>query len=449
MQTHHIRQGRDIPLAGPAENRIVDGPAPSLAAVQPPDFHGLRFRVLAKEGVPVRIGTPLLEDKDDPRIKVVSPLAGRVKAVRRGEKRALLAVIVEAGSAQEAEQQTRFSSAQIPGLSRGQIIEHLLATGMWALIRQRPFNHIADPDTTPKAIFIRAMNTDPLAPDTDTVLDGQQEDLRAGLKILSRLTRGAVHLCFADKETHPLLREAEGVECHAFYGPHPAGNVGTHIHTIDPLGKNEAVWHIDAQDAAAIARSFTSGTFEPGRIIAVAGEHAETRVHKRTIIGAYLRDIIGQKNFDNTRVISGSVLSGRDAGADGFLGFYAQQVTLLPAAEERRLLGWVLPGFGQFSLTRMFASALQKTPAVRLNTDTHGSPRAIVLNAVYDKYVALDVLTFFLLRAVMAGDIEEMERLGILECAPEDFALAAFVCPSKTDVCGIIQDGLDLMEREG
>jgi Na+-transporting NADH:ubiquinone oxidoreductase subunit A len=234
-----------------------------------------------------------------------------------------------------------------------------------------------------------------------------------------------------------------------FAGPHPAGNAGTHIHHLDPVRKGETVWHVNAEDAARIGDLFLQGRPNFERTVAVTGEGAAQRRYFRTVIGVPARPLLAAGLSDGSRVLSGSILRGTDIGPDGYLCFYDQQLTALPAGGERKFLGWIRPGWGAYSFTRTFLSALRKRGAVSLDTDLHGSPRAIVLNHLYDRYVALDVMTYFLLRAVIAGDLEEAERLGILECAPEDFALCSFACPSKTDVGGIIRQGLAQIEAEG
>ncbi|HSA30333.1 MAG TPA: Na(+)-translocating NADH-quinone reductase subunit A [Candidatus Omnitrophota bacterium] len=448
MKTIHIRKGRDLRIVGAAEKILEEALPVHFAAVQPFDFHGLRPRLLVKEGEPVLVGTPILEHKDNSRIKVVSPVSGRIFSIERGEKRALNAVVIQPDGKQAALQQTKFSSSAFLHLERRQIVEHLLSTGCWAFIRQRPFQRIPDPDSQPKAIFIQAMNTEPLAADVDFILKGRQEEFQHGVDILSRLTEGKVHVCCSVQAKEPALINVKRAAVHTFKGPHPAGNVGTHIHFIDPLQKGEAVWYVDVQSVLAIAKSFREGTFIPERTVAVTGEKAQQRLYRKTWIGASVRDIAGNDSYEGTCLISGSVLSGRAAGEKGFLGFYDSQLTLLPEGGRRELLGWMMPGWNKYSFSRTVLSALKRNKEFSVDSDEHGSHRAIVFNDMYDRYVALDVMTFFLIKAILVGEIDEMEKLGILECAPEDFALASFVCPSKTDVCGIIQQGLDLIEKE-
>jgi Na+-transporting NADH:ubiquinone oxidoreductase subunit A len=244
------------------------------------------------------------------------------------------------------------------------------------------------------------------------------------------------------------LREAKDVERVVFEGPHPAGNVGTQIHHLDPIRKGEAVWYLQAQDVLRVAKAFVDGVFCPDAFVAITGDGAADKFYAKTVIGAPVAHLAGGLK-DDVRVIAGNVLWGTDIGRDGAVGLYTDQLTVVPAGGRRQFLGWMMPGFDKYSFTPVYASAILPKTEVSLDTDTQGSERAIVLNHIYDDLVALDVMTYFLIKAIRAGEIEEMERLGILECAPEDFALAAFACPSKVDVSGIVAQGLEMIEKDG
>ncbi len=449
MKMIPIKKGRSIKILGKAEKISEEALPVCLAAIQPADFQGFRPRVLVQEGDAVCVGTPILEHKEDPRIKIVSPVSGLVSVIQRGQKRLLEAVVIQSDGKQACQQHTKFSASSFPQLNRQQVIEHLLSTGCWAFIRQRPFQRIPCPDIQPKAIFIQAINTEPLAADPEFFLKGREEEFQQGIDILSKLTEGRIYLCcFAGAKSKALI-EVKQAQVYGFKGPHPAGNVGTHIHYIDPIQKGETVWYLDVQAVIAIAKGFKEGTFVPERMVAVTGERAEQKVYRKTLLGASVGDIAGNASYKGTCVITGSVLSGREVGEKGFLGFYDSQLTLFPQGGKREFLGWMLPGWNKYSFSRTVLSALRTRDHFSLDSDEHGSHRSIVFNDWYDRYVALDVLTFFLIKAILVGEIDEMEGLGILECAPEDFALCSFACPSKTDVCGIIQQGLDLIEREG
>jgi len=449
MNVIHVRQGRDIKLAGPARQEIHDTGIPDRVAIQPPDFPGLRLRLLVREDDQVKVGTPLFEDKTNPKIKIVSPASGRVSAINRGEKRALLEVVVEADGSQQALARQRYSADEVSRLSREDLVEALLEGGFWPCIRQRPFSNVAHPSDVPKSIFVQAINTEPLALDVDVVLRDRQEEFQFGLDVLRKLTKGDVHVCFSSQAQAKALTEAKNVKTHGVEGPHPAGNVSTLVHFIDPINKGDIVWYLRAEDVLRIAPLLLEGTFSPEKYAAVTGEGAQNRVYKKTIIGAPILYLLEKQNLAGYRCISGSVLAGKNVGANGFLCFYDSQVTVIPEGGKREFLGWLSLGFNKYSFSRTFLSSVTGQKEISLDADRHGDHRAIVLNHIYDDYVPLDIPVYFLLRAVIAGDIEEAEKLGILECDEEDFALCTFACPSKTDVGGIIRNGLQLIEREG
>ncbi len=446
-----IRQGRDLPLKGAAEKDIVQLPFPSRIAVQPIDFRGLRPRLLVKEGDAVHVGTSVVCDKTNPDIVLVSPVSGNVRAIIRGEKRVFERIIIATDSKQTGVEFDKVALDKIHTLNKEQVIRRIMKGGLWPVIRQRPFSNIADPNISPKAVFIQAMNTEPLALDVDFILNGKEALFQAGINILKHLTDGPIHLCFSDKAESKALRGAVNVEKHTFAGPHPAGNVSTHIHYIDPIKKGENVWYIHARDVVRIAFLFIQGRYPADVIVARTGEGITQRNYASTIQGVCFSDLLKGETFTPTRrYISGSVLSGRNAGTDGFLGFYDTQVTVIPEGGKRRFLGWLFPEKGTYSFSKAFLSSFTSfSKTYSLDTDAHGSQRTIVLNDVYDSLVPLDIMTFFLIRAVLAGDIEEAERLGILECDEEDFTLCSFACPSKIDVGRIIRQGLDMIEKEG
>lgn len=449
MGTFHISKGRNIRLKGAAVKEVIDLSIPKKIAIQPPDFKGIKPRTVVKEGDRVKAGTPVVTDKRYADLNIVSPVSGKVVKINRGEKRILLDVVIEPDQSQEKESFKSFSSAEIIRLSREEAVKQLMEGGMWPSIRQRPFSKFADFKTKPKSIFVHAMSTEPLAADVDFILENNGEHFQDGLNVLKKLTDGQVHLCFDVLAKSQALIEAEGVEAHLFSGAHPAGNVSTHIHYIDPVKKGDIVWYVEAQDVIRIARLFLEGAYCAQRVVAVTGEGATNRKYIKTVVGASVSDLVGGGTLDNVRCISGSVLGGRDVGKAGFLGYYDSQITILPEGGKRELLGWLSPGVNKYTFSNTYLSAFLGSKEVSLGTDENGSHRAIVLNNVYDSLNALDILTYFLLKAVISQDIEESEKLGILECDQEDFALCTFACPSKTDVGGIIAEGLELIEKEG
>lgn len=449
MGTFQIRKGLDIKLKGQAAKEIKTLPLSKTIAVAPCDYKGLKLRLSIKEGDAVKVGSQIFQDKFHPEIRILSPVSGRVAMIIRGEKRALLRVIIETDGKQEQESFKKFNEHEILGLSQKDVTTYLLEGGLWPVIRQRPFSKIANHRNHPKAVFIHAMNTEPLALDVDVLLDKKEKEFQLGLDILKHLTKGEVHLCIHARASAKALTEAKRVQIQRFSGPHPAGNVSTHIQYVDPINKGDVVWYVEAQDVLRVASLFMNGAYASERVVAITGEGAKNRYYARTCLGAPLSALVEDGGVNGLRYISGSVLTGKDVGKEGFLGFYDSQVTVIPEGGKREFLGWLSAGFNKFTVSKTFASAFLPEREVSLNTDKNGSDRAIVLNNIFDKYVALDIMTFFLLRAVISGDIEEAEKLGILECDEEDFALCTFACPSKTDVGEIMRSGLDLIEKEG
>ena len=450
MATFQIKQGRDIKLKGAAPKEIVTLSLPRQVAVVPSDFKGIKASLCVKVNDAVKVGTPLFEDKHCPEIRIVSPVSGRVAAIDRGEKRFLEDIVVESDGRDEAVAFRKFSASEISGLSKEDVEKTLLQSGLWPVLRQRPFSKVAHPHEPPKSIFVHAMNTEPLAPDVDFILQGKEEQFQAGLNVLRRLTKGKVYLCAKHGSRSKALTQARDVETHYFAGPHPAGNVSTHIHYLDPIHKGDHVWYVEAQDVARAGSLFLEGVYPAERVVAVTGQGAGRKFYAKTIVGAPVSLLLKGSGLEGMRCVSGSVLAGREVGKDGYLSFYDSQLTVIPAGGKRTFLGWLSPGSDKYTFSRTFVSSfLPPRKEVSLTTDKHGSDRAIVLNHIYDPLVPLDIMVYFLLKAVISEDIEEAERLGILECDEEDFALCSFACPSKTDVGGIIREGLELIEREG
>jgi len=449
MNTYQIRKGRDITIVGEALKETVDIALPKNVAVQPFDFRGLKLRLISKENDAVKVGSTILTDKINPDIKIVSPVSGKVVAINRGEKRSLLEVVIESDGKQEKEIFQLFSEDELKSVKREEVVKALLNGGLWPIIRQRPFSKIANPLDTPKSVFIHAMNTEPLAGDVDFILEGKEKEFQAGLDIINKLTEGDVHLCYATGTKSKALHDAKNVKSHRFFGPHPAGNVSTHIHSVDPINKGDIVWWIEAQDVIRVADLFLKGTYPVQRVVALTGAGVKNRVYANVTIGSPISNLLQGSDLNGVRCISGSILVGKTVSSSGYLSFYDSQVTVIPEGGNRELIGWLLPGANKYTFTKTFLSAFLPKKDMSLDSDTNGSPRAIVLNHLYDDLVPLDIMTYFLIRAVVSGDIEESEKLGILECDEEDFALCTFACPSKTDVGGIIREGLELIEREG
>lgn len=442
-----IRKGYDIKLEGKAEQKFGETPKVSHYALIPDDFNGIIPKLEAREGDKVLAGDPVFYSKEDERIKFCAPVSGEIAEVVRGEKRKILSIRI----LPDAEVSYRdFGSADPSGLSREQVLEKMLNGGVWPSIQMRPYARTANPDDLPKAIFISGMDTAPLAADMNFVLQGQEKEFQTGLDALSRLTDGKIHLSLQHGvKACPAFSNAKGVETHYFSGPHPAGNVGTQIHHIAPINKGEVVWTVQPQDVVMIGRLFLEGRYNAGRIVALAGSQVEQPQYYRLTSGACLDGLFstGIKSGDS-RYISGNVLTGRNAGANGYFGYNDNQLTVIPEGNETEFLGWVLPGFGKFSLSRTFFNWLTPGKTFKLNTNMHGEERAFVVTGQYETVFPFDIFPQQLIKAIMVRDLELMEKLGIYEVAEEDFALCEVICTSKMPLQQTVREGLDFMYKE-
>ena len=444
-----LRKGLDIKLRGKAETRLSETARADVYALVPSDFEGVTPKMLVKEGDTVKAGTPLFFSKNDQRVLFASPVSGTVKAVNRGEKRRILSVTVTADAEQSFE---TFAVPDTAKATREEIVALLLKSGLWPLLIQRPYGIIASPDDTPRDIFVSAFDTAPLAPDYEFALKGEEKNLQKGVDVLGRLTEGKVHVSvLAGHES--LGASLKGVELHTFAGKHPAGNVGVQIHHIAPVNKSEKVWTVNIQDVAIIGRLFNEGRVDMTRVIAVAGSEVETPHYCRVVAGAPVASVVGrnvkqQPEGGKVRIISGNVLTGRKTAADGFIGFYSNMVTVIPEGDNFEFMGWAMPRFGKFSVSRAYFSWLCPGKEYVLDTNMNGGERPFVVTGLYEKYLPMDIYPMYLLKACLAGDIDKMENLGIYEVVEEDFALCEFVDPSKTEMQQIIRDAINLMIKE-
>lgn len=444
-----LRKGLDINLQGAAEKLLASAPQVSEYAVSPLDFEGVTPKLLVKEGDKVKAGTPLFFNKYDQRVIFTSPVSGTVAAINRGEKRKVLDVTVTADAEQVYEE---FPKLDLRKASRKEIVELLLGSGLWPLIIQRPYGVIANPDDAPKAVFVSAFDSAPLAPDYHFALKDEHENLQKGFEVLGRLTDGKVHLS-ARAKAEGDSASFQGVEHHLFAGKHPVGNVGVQIHHIDPINKGEVVWTVNIQDVAIIGRLFNEGRVDMSRTIAVTGSEVVKPCYLRVVAGAAVASVLGgnlkpRGEGDNVRIISGNVLTGVKTPADGHLSFYANQLTVIPEGDKYELLGWAMPRFGKFSVSRAYFSWLFPGKRYNLDTNLNGGERPFVVTGLYERYLPMDIYPMYLLKACLAGDIDKMENLGIYEVVEEDFALCEFVDPSKIDIQQIIRNGINLMIKE-
>ena len=442
-----IKKGVSIKLTGSAERVYANIPASEYYVVKPSDFTGLTPKLAVKVGDKVQAGTTLFFDKENPSVIIASPVSGEVSEIRRGEKRKILSVVVKADAEITYKE---FSKAEAKNLSREQIIEQMLAAGVWPFVRQRPFAVIANPADMPKAVFISAFDSAPLACDSDFVLHGMEKEFQAGLDIVTKLTEGTTHLNIdGNSNSSSVFTSAKGVQINNVSGPHPAGNVGVQIHHIDPINKGEVVWYMYPQDVIAIGRLFSEGKYDATRLVALAGSQVEKPRYYRSMQGAAIATMTGGniKEGDN-RFISGNVLTGTHIAADGNLGFYHNEVSVIPEGKEQDFLGWLLPSFSKFSLSRTFFSWINPKKEYAISANMNGEERAYVVTGQYEKVLPMDVYPQHLIKAIMIGDIELMENLGIYEVAEEDFALCEFACTSKMPVQEILREGLDLVRKE-
>lgn len=441
-----IKKGLDIRLVGEAEKVTVSPDSVDSVVIRPTDFHALVPKCLVNPGDVVKAGTPLFFSKKHPEIQFCSPVSGEVAEVVRGAKRKLMAIRIL------ADKETSYLQANVPTTetaSREEIVSALCANGLWPYIKQRPFDVIANPGVTPRAIYISAFDSSPLAPDMDFALQGYGPEFQKGLDVLAKIA--PVNLTVHTSRTKSeVFLKAKNVDIHTISGPHPSGNVGVQIHHISPVNKGEVVWTVNPQDVVIIGRLFTENRYNALRVVAVTGSEVTRRRYAKAISGVPLRALLaGNLNHENNiRIISGNVLTGTQETPDGNLGFYDSQLTVIPEGYEPELLGWALPGFGKFSLNRSFFSWLTPGKKYTLDTNQHGEERAFVVSGEYEKVFPMNIYPVYLLKSILANDIERMEQLGIYEVAPEDFALCEFVCTSKIETQSIVRKGLDLVMSE-
>ncbi len=452
MAEYKLKRGYDIPLAGAAEKTLESAAVPDKVALLPNEFRGIKPRLMVKEGDLVKIGTPLFTDKQNPDIRFVSPVSGRVGAVNRGERRMLMEIIVENDKKGDTEKIGDWSEEAVKKMQRGELIRHLLAGGLWPFIIQRPFGIIANPEERPRDIFISAFDTAPLAAKTGFLLKEKMDDFQRGIDALVKLTEGKVYLSLPKKDS--LFAGIQGVEKNVFNGPHPAGNVGVQMHHIKPLNRGEIVWQVRPEAVALIGEFFRTGCFPTERIVAVAGSSLKERKYFKTITGAPFITLIPQENIidRSIRLISGNVLTGRTTRCGSYIGFYDTLITVIPEGEtKRKLLGYFRPGFKTESFSKTFMSALIPTKKeYTLDTRLKGGVRAFVMSPTdYQKVLPMDIMPVQLAKSILAKDIEEMEGLGILELDEEDLALCSYICLSKTDFGKILRDGLNMIQKEG
>jgi len=446
-----IRKGFDVKVLGKPASTIEDYATPQLFAVYPSEFEGIKPRLKVATGDSVKRGDVLFENKKNEKMLFRSPCCGTIKAVNLGARRAPTEILIEPAAQEESTTFESYTRDSINALSREQMVDHLLNTGLWPLIKQRPFSQIADPEAAPKAVFVNAASSAPFQSDFSLILDGDEEAFETGLNALARLTEGKVHLC---KSAGSNIPDFESAVSHIFSGPHPSGTTSVHINRISPIIPHDTVYTIPAQDVILIGKLLLTGELPRTKVIALGGPDVkeEFRKHYRVSLGANLQPLFEKalEAGQELRIIAGNILWGDIVKADSGVRYYGSEFFVLEEDRSRSLMGWTMPGLFQYTSHRVNLSALLcKAKTWKLGTNLHGSHRAMVVTGWMDRHQPLNIMTDYLVRAALAHDTDEMVQLGILETDPEDFALAAFVDPHKTDVCGIIKRGLQEIEEEG
>ena len=494
-----LRKGADIKLLGVANRVKVDAPVSDVVAIKPSDFHGVIPKLILREGAKVKAGTPIFFDKENEDIKFASPVSGEIVEIVRGARRVILEIRIKVDGANGSEE---YGSTDVASASAEDIKAKLAGAGLWPFIKQRPFNSIANPAETPKAVFVSAFDSSPLAPDYDFLLEGREADFQNGIDALAKLSKsGVVNLnvptekeirfniedkfVYTDDtgkqveidyktasnsaashgaakaikgiqekygEVSDVFTKANNVYIGEISGQHPAGNVGIQIHHINPINKGEVVWTVNAQDVALIGEFLRTGKFNATKTIALVGSEVATPQYYNVTIGQDLAGLLNGNLKDAEeapRFISGNPLTGTKVEKDGFLGFYDSQVSVLPEGNQYDLFGWMVPiQPNKFSLSRTLWSWLMPSKAYRLNTNMNGEARAFVVSGEYEKVLPMSIYPVQLLKSCLVEDIDAMEGLGIYEVVPEDLALCEFGCTSKQPVQEILQTGIDLVKKE-
>ncbi|MEX0303630.1 MAG: Na(+)-translocating NADH-quinone reductase subunit A [Leisingera sp.] len=447
MKTFNLRKGLDLPVTGAPEQTIHPGPAITSVAVLGADYLGLKPRMLVQEGEEVKRGTPLFCHKDAEAAMMVAPMTGKVVAINRGARRVLQSVVIEVSDAED--KGVDFSATGNADTAEG-LTEKLCAAGLWTSFRTRPYSKMPVPGSTPGAIFVTAMDSEPLAADAALIINDAGEAFEAGLKALTLLTEGTTYLCQKAGDSIP-GSDIAGVEAAAFSGPHPSGLAGTHIHFLNPVRAEDQVWTISYQDVIAIGRLLQTGHLDPSVVVALAGPAARSPRLLRTVMGASTDELTrGEIAEDGpVRVISGSILSGRQAAdAFAYLGRFARQVALIKEDREQIPLGWIRPMASKYAVQPVLGSALTRK-LFGLTSNLNGGRRAMVPTGTFEQLMPQDYLPTQLLRALLVMDTDTAQALGALELDEEDMGLVGFACPAKYEYGLALRDCLTKIEKEG
>lgn len=442
-----IKKGLDVPVVGAPQQVIHDGPTIKTVATLGEEFVGMRPTMFVKVGDRVKKGQAIFEDKKNPGVKFTAQAAGVVKEINRGEMRVLQSVVIDVDG-DEQETFPSYAANELTTIPREDVVKNLVNSGLWTALRTRPYSKIPAVDSKPAAIFVSAMDTNPLAANPEVVINEQSEAFKQGLTVLARLTDGTV---FVSKAPGANIPVESHVKVNEFAGKHPAGLVGTHIHFLSPASANKFVWHLGYQDVIAYGKFFTTGLIDNTRIISIGGPAAKNPRLIRTVLGASTSELTeGESLNGELRIVSGSLLLGSTATAiHGYLGRYHVQLSLILEGREKEFIGYMYPGPNKFSVTRAYMSHFFPKKLFNMTTTTNGSPRAMVPIGNYERVMPLDILPTLLLRDLAAGDTDSAQKLGALELDEEDLALCTFVCPGKTDYGVLLRTCLTTIEKEG
>jgi len=444
-----IKKGLNLPVAGAPEQTVSPLRPTRRVALLGDDYPGMRPTMMVRVGDRVKRGQPLFEDKKNPGVQFTAPQSGTIAEINRGAKRVLQSVVIDV----EGDESVSFSAVGADGinaLSRNQVVEALVASGLWTALRTRPYSKIPAPGNEPHSLFVTAMDTNPLAADPAVIIAGAAADFAAGLDVLAKLTSGPVYVCQQAGQSLPAGTNAR-LSVQEFSGVHPAGLPGTHIHFLDPVSQHRSVWYIGYQDVIAVGHLFLHGRLAVERVVALGGPGVERPRLLQTVLGADLQELTaGELKEGDQRVISGSLFSGRASlGAVSYLGRYHVQVSVLPEDRTRRLLGYLTPGVKKHSVFPIYLSALRGGKELQFTTTTNGSPRAMVPIGTFESVMPLDILPTQLLRSLLVGDLEAAMNLGCLELDEDDIALCTYACPGKYEYGPVLRDVLTQIEKEG
>ena len=441
-----LRKGLDIKLAGEAEKKKMQLKPNGKFSLAPADFVGVTPKVVVKEGDKVKAGDALFINKNYPDVKFASPVSGTVKAVVRGERRKVLGVVVNADDKQDF---VDFGVKNVGQMNGDEVINSLLEAGIFGYINQLPYAVSATPADKPKGLFVSALRDKPLAADFEFELQGQEKEWQAGLTALSRIAK--TYLGIGAKQTAKALTEAKDVEVTAFDGPCPAGNVGVQVNHISPVNKGEVVWTVEPTAVLFIGRLMLTGKVDLRRMVAFAGSEVKAPQYVDMLVGQELQTLVSN-SYDNShkvRIINGNVLTGTPTTAEGYLGAHTSEVTIIPEGDDAdELAGWIMPRLNQFSQNRSYFSWLMGGKRYKLDARIKGGQRHMIMSGEYDKVMPMDIYPEYLVKAIITGNIDKMEQLGIYEVSPEDFALAEFVDSSKLELQRIVREGLDMLRKE-